>query len=269
MPIFNNPAVLSYMNQQGVNAPSLRSLGMAAPFPSPPDVVRIPGTQEASPMFRLGDAAAGMVEDRQLMQPLGKYVQALSSGRGPGQAALLTAVLGGLGGAGFGLTTRRDPLLWGLVGAGVGGLGGLGLNSLLRSRQARRDARQRYLLDELRKSSFYVSNEQDPMTFIQQKLFEDSTMGSNAKGQMVAQLRSLPRQDLITLADMLRTATGAAVGYIIGRFLLRFGGIGTAVLTGIGGLIGAQSGRPKVPKNMSGLEVDPTRDFFGRPRLVY
>lgn len=266
MPIFTNPEVKAYLAEKGVDpASSLRSLGLVSPgMGGAADVVRLPGTTEANPTYRLGDALGGMIQDRKMLEPVGKFFGALGSQRGPGTAALLSALLGAAGGAGFGLTTRRDPLMWGLLGAGVGGLGGYGINQLMRAR----DARRRRQAELLSKTAFYVSNEQDPMQYIQQRLFEDGSTSTGQKVQMVQQLRNLPQQDLMTLADLLRTAVGGAIGYIIARFLMRFGGIGTAVMTGLGGLIGAGTGGPRIPKNMLGLEVDTARDLFGRPRLV-
>ena len=178
---------------------------------------------------------------------------------------VLSALLGAAGGAGFGLTTRRDPLLWGAVGAGLGGLGGLGINQLLR----RRAAKRRALADQWFKSAFYVSNEQDPMQYIQARLFEDTSMSASDKSQIVAQLQSVPRQELFTLADLLRTSGGAAVGYIIGRFLMRFGGLGTAIMSGLGGLLGARMGGSRSTQNTLGLDANPSQDFFGRPRFVF
>lgn len=262
MPLLTNPMVQQYLAQHNPLANGeLRASGMVAPI-SIPDVVRTPGTLESNPMFRLGDATGGILENRKLLEPVGRYAQALGSLRGPGGAAVLSALLGAAGGAGFGLTTRRDPLLWGAIGAGAGALGGIGINQLLR----RRAAKRRALADQWFKTAFYVSNEQDPMQYIQARLFEDGSIPSSDKSQMLSQLRSVPRSELVTLADLLKMAGGAAAGYIIGRFLMRFGGFGQAVMSGLGGLLGARMGGGS--RNTFGLDADPSKDFFGRPRFV-
>lgn len=270
MPIFTNPEVKAYLANAGLIDPAsgLRSLGMVAPM-SRPDVIRLPGTEGSGMSYRLGEGLATAMQDKKLLEPVGKFFGALGDANGPGMAALLSALLGGAGGAGFGAITGRDPVMWGLAGAGVGGLGGLGINQLLKARDVRRRRQATLMMQPLlSKSSFYVGNEQDPMQYIQQRLFEDGSTSTGQKVQIVQQLRNVPTQELMTLADLLRTAAGGAIGYIIARFLMRFGGIGTAVMTGLGGLIGASTGGQKIPRNMFGLEVDSARDLFGRPRLV-
>lgn len=265
MPILTNPTVQQFLAQHGPMANSaLRSSGLVAPFEAP-DVVRMPGTLEANPTYRLGEAAGGLLEDKKLLEPLGQYAQALGSQQGHGRAMLLSALLGAAGGAGFGMTTRRDPWMWGLIGAGAGGLGGLGINQLMRYREAKR----RTAVDQwLRKVSFYVSNEQNPMQYIQERLLADGSVGPAEKGQMVAALRAVPQSALFSLADMLRTAAGMAAGYIIGKFLMQFGGMGSAVMTGLGGLFGASLGGGRSSTNTLGLDANPSQDFFGRPRFV-
>lgn len=269
MPILNNPEVKAYLETRGLDpASGLRSMGMVAPM-SRPDVIRLPGTEGSNLTYRLGEGLGTALQDKKLLEPVGKYFGALGSSQGPGMAALLSALLGGAAGGGFGLATGRDPLMWGLLGAGAGGLGGYGVNKLLQARDARRRRQAAIMMQPLlMKSSFYVGNEQDPMQYIQQRLFEDGSTSTGQKVQIVQQLRNLPQQDLMTLADLLRTAAGGAIGYIIARFLMRFGGIGTAVMTGLGGLIGASTGGRKLPRNMFGLEVDTSRDLFGQRRLV-
>ena len=260
MPIFTNPEVQKLMHQQGFDpSTALRSIGLVAPTA---DVMRMPGDGTSNVTYRLGEGIGAMAENKKLMAPIGKAVDTVANSA-PGTAAM-GAIVGGLGGAAFGAGTDRNPLLFGLLGAGLGGAGGYGISKLIQMMTEKR--RQRDL--ELSKRAFYVENGQDPMAYIQTKLFSDGATGSNEKAQMLAQLREIPERELFALVDILRMAGGAGAGYIIGKFLMRFGGFGTAVSTGLGAMLGSALGnRPK--RNMLGLEVDPSRDFFGNPRLVY
>lgn len=261
MALIHNPEVKKLVGNQGFDPnAALRSLGLLTPGA---DVARLPGDGASNISYRIGEGLGSLAENPRTFAPVGKAISTLANNASG--SALLGALVGGLGGAGFAYGTRRDPLLWTLLGAGAAGGAGYGLSRLFQNSAARR--RQRDM--ELSKMAFYVNNEQDPMQYIQSKLFEDSSIDSGAKSQMVAQLRSIPTQQLFTLADMLRTAAGGAIGYIIGKFLMRFGGLGTSVMTGLGALLGSQTGRPGPRRNMLGLEVDPSRDFFGRPRLVF
>lgn len=261
MALIHNPEVKKLVNNQGFDSSSaLRSLGLLAPGG---DVARLPGEGTSNISYRIGEGLGSLAENPRNFAPVGKVLSTLANNSGG--SALAGAILGGLGGAGFAAGTRRDPLLWALLGAGTTGAAGYGLSRLIQSNARRRQIRDQ----EMSKAAFYVDNEQDPMSFIQTKLFEDGSIGSSEKAQMVAQLRNIPSNQLFTLADMLRTAGGGAIGYIIGKFLMRFGGMGTSIMTGLGALLGSQSGRPGPRRNMLGLEVDPSRDFFGRPRLLF
>ena len=91
--------VQQYLSQHNplTSNSALRESGLVAPL-TVPDVVRTPGTLEANPMYRLGDAAGGLLENRKLLEPVGRYAQALGSLQGPGGAMVLSALLGAAGG---------------------------------------------------------------------------------------------------------------------------------------------------------------------------
>lgn len=265
MPLVNNPQVQSFLTEHGMlPSNTLHALGLGSLTQSRlPDVVRMPGTMEANPAFRLGEAAGSALENRRFLEPIGRFLGLLGSNNGA-SAALVSALFGAAGGAGFGALTRRDPLAWGALGAGVAGLGGLGIQQFVQAR----DRQRRRKLALMGKQAFYVSNEQDPLVYIQQRLFEDRSLDSGAHLQLTQQLRQVSPQDLVTLADLLRTVAGGAVGYIVARFLLNAGGAGTMLLTGLGGLAGASMRGSGQPRNAFGQSVDTQRDVFGRSRFV-
>lgn len=252
------------MSEHGVDpSRTLAALGAPHTFTSTlPDVVRMPGTTEANPMFRLGEFTGSVVENRKLMEPVGRLFGTMGSSNGA-MAALVSALIGALGGAGFGAMTRRDPLVTGAIGAGIGGLGGLGVNRLLAAR-----ARSRQRKDALlNKRAFYVAEGQDPLQYIQARLFEDGSLPPAQLAHLSQQVRQLPQGSLIKLADLLRTAVGGAVGYLVARFLLNMGGVGTTLLSGLGALAGAASGS-RTSRNAFGQDVDVRRDMFGQSRFV-
>jgi hypothetical protein len=258
MPIWENHELRKYLNSQGM--PGI--LGPSSGITMTPHR----GTMESTLPYQLGDMFGSAVEDKRLLRPLGSYMSALGSNSG------LAALMSGLGlgavGAGYGLLTDRDPLVWGGIGAGVGGLGGYGLSELIRymSTKRRADAQRR---EAMMKYSFYVTDEEDPMTYIQSRLFADQSMDSGSKSRILMTIQQLPMDQLVTLAGLLRTAIGASVGYLISRFLLNMGGVGQGISAGLGGLVGAMFGRgSSLPRNAMGLDVDTGSDIFGRRRLI-
>jgi hypothetical protein len=223
--------------------PGMGVFGSKGPF----DVLRMPGHAESNPGYRAGEALAGWTEGRKLLKPLGSYAQALtSSGR---SSALVHALLGGTAGLGYGWMADKNPLLWGLLGAGAGAAGGYGLNRGYQYMQNARNERYRPF-HKLSHSTFSTA---DPLAYVQSRLFEDSSLASTEKARLMSRLGQVPSSELVTLADLLRTATGSAIGYMVSRFLLRFGAAGTAVSAGIGAMAGFRSGRPKPPRNMHGM----------------
>lgn len=278
MPIFNNPEVQKFIEQQtGINP--VESVRRALPS----SIVGTTG-QAVYPIgtpigFQAGQGLYDAMGNKQFLKPVGDWLSNI--GTNSGRSAGLTALALGLGGAGFGLATGRDPLTWGLAGAAAGGLAGYGASELSKSMANHR--RQRSLgnmammeLDEQRKRrneetmpkvSYYGMGDQDPMSFIQSKLFSDTSLGASEKAMMMASLQSMPREGATTLASILRTVGGAGVGYIIAKFLLNMGGLGQTVGAGIGGLLGSSMGS-NLPVNKLGERVDTQYDLFGRRRFV-
>lgn len=263
MPLFNNPEVQNLLSSQAPApiADPLRSIGLLQPKTTPTFTFPI-GSAEAQPMARLGDWAGGVIQDKQLLKPLGSYLASFH--QNPGRAALLSALGLGAAGLGFGAMTDRNPYLMGALGAGLGGLGGYGLAKLIQSNVRRRERPM-----ELLKASMYIEGGEDPMSYIQSRLFADDTMMPPRKSSLLMAVQQLPPAQLMQLADVLRATFGAAVGYIVGRFLLNMGGVGTGVASGLGGLIGlASGGGGQLPRNAMGLSVDTHRDMFGNPRYL-
>lgn len=258
MPVWQNHELRKYLDAKGI--PGILTPGSGA------TLMPHRGTMEATLPYQLGDMFGSAVEGKQLLRPLGSYLSALGSNSG--LAALMSGLGMGAAGAGYGLLTGRDPLLWGGIGAGAGGLGGYGLSELIRYMNTKRraDAQRR---EAMLKSGFYVSNEEDPLTYIQSKVFADSSMDSGLKSRILMTVQQLPMDQLITLAGVLRTVAGAGVGYLISRFLFNMGGVGQGISAGLGGLAGAMFGRgASLPRNAMGLDVDTGSDIFGRRRLV-
>jgi hypothetical protein len=261
MPLLNNPEVQAYLQEhrQPVSN-AFRQMGLVT-APSP-QFHFSPGTSEYQIPSMLGDAAGRALDGKQLLRPVGSYLESFH--KSPGRAALLSAL--GLGGAGalYGAFTGRDPLTSGLVGAGIGAAGGYGLGTLVQNNVRRRDYPYQLL-----KNSYYVMNGQDPMSYIQERLLSDNTMTADRRANLMMAVQNMPQQQQVQLADVLRASFGAAVGYVVGRFVLNMGGIGTSVATGLGGMLGLSTGDDSGTfRNAIGLPVRPRQDLFGNPRLV-
>ena len=264
MPLWNNPEVQKLMTNPSA---SFQQMGLMVPrqtagwSPSPASPWGQPG-------YRVGDWMGAAIEDKQLLKPVGSYMTALNSN--PRMAALMSALGLGALGAGYGMMTNRDPLLWGGIGAGVGAAGGYGLSSLMQYMEQQRNRRHLQEEQYLKKYGFYVSNGEDPKTYIQSRLFADPSLDPSTKSQLILNVQQLPPDQLVSLAGLLRTAVGAGVGYLISRFLLNLGPVGKGISAGVGGLLGAMLGRGRnTQTNVFGEDVDTRFDPFGRPRLVY
>jgi len=266
MPLLTNPAIQNYLRSNNNALPGpLQNLGLL----SPNRVALAPsaGTMEAGLPYQLGDMAGSVIEDKQLLKPLGSYLTTLGSNSG--LSALLTGLGLGAAGAGYGWLTGRDPLVTGGIGAGAGALGGYGLSELMQYMTRQRQMKHQQRRAEMMKYSYYVLNDQDPVAYIQSKLFADSNMDSATKSRMAIAIQQLPPDQLFSLSNLLQTAAGASVGYLIARFLLNLGGVGQGISAGIGGLVGAMMGRgSSLPRNAFGQEVDTSTDPFGNRRLI-
>jgi hypothetical protein len=280
MPIFTNPEFQQFVEQQTGTNPveALRSHLPTSITGETGAAIYPRGTPIST---QVGQSVYDALERKQFLKPVGDYFSTLGSNSG--RSAMLTALALGLGGAGFGAVTGRNPVTWGLAGAGLGALGGYGASELTSSLSRRRNQRgmQTMAQDEENRqrlqriqdvtpkvaSSYYGMGDTDPMTYIQSRIFADQSMGPADKSMLVSTVQSLPPQQLMTLSDMLRTAAGAAAGYIITRFLLNMGGLGQTLGMAAGGALGAMMGN-RLPVNAFGEQVDTSQDLFGRRRLV-
>ena len=282
MPILTSPKFQQFVEQNTGLTP--KSFIPSSLISSPTTVV----PPEGSPIgARLGESLYDGLEGKQLLRPLGSWASSL--GTNHGRAATLTALALGLGGAGYGMMTDRNPVAWGLAGAGTGALAGYGLSALAKHMANKKDlARIKSLadmqtLDDVRSrqeaaaeaatpplkvaSAYYGMGDGDPMQFIQSRIFSDPTLGASDKSMLFSTLQNVPAEKLVTLAGLLRSLVGAGVGYAISRFLLNLGGLGQAVGAASGAGIGAAMG-DRLPRNAAGEPVDTRHDVFGRARFV-
>ena len=300
MPFITNPEFQKFVAQETGLAPMdmVRKV-----LPSAPPVGKAV-FEEGSPLgYQMGQALYDNLEGKQFLKPLGSFVSSL--GQNSGRAAGMTALALGLGGAGFGALTDRNPLALGLIGAGVGGLAGYGASELtkylMRRRQLRgartmwerkqEEERQQRVRDyygppeplpvaanpaaaplaekpAAKRAAYYGMGNESPITYIQSRLFADSSMAASDKAVLMSSLRSLPRPQLMQLSDMLRGVAGAAVGYLITRFLMGTGGLGQSVGAAAGAFLGMSLGS-KLPYNSFGQPVDTQFDVFGGQRFVF
>lgn len=269
MPIFTNPEIQKFVAQQtGVDpGAAVRSM-----LPSAPALgYEVPQFGTSPITYQMGQSAYDSLKDKQFLKPLGAFASNL--GVSNGRSAALTALALGLGGAGFGLMTGRNPVTTGLMGAGVGAAAGYGLSALTKAMDARRqfhNQNRRLMYEagpESRKSASQYYGADDPSTYVQSRLFSDTSLGSAEKAMLMSSLRVLPQAQMYTLADLLRTAGGSAIGYLIAKFLLNAGSMGQALGAVGGGLMGMYGGsRP--PHDTFGQSMDPGTDVFGRMRFV-
>jgi hypothetical protein len=279
MPIFTDPEVQKFIEQQtGVNP--IESLRRTLPASiSPPSVGQAVYPIGTPIGFQAGQSLYDAIGNKQFLKPVGNWLSNIGTNSGGSAAA--TALALGLGGAGFGLLTGRNPVSWGLAGAGAGALAGYGLSELSKSMTAKRhqrslsnlamrqmDAQRRQRNEEtMPKVSYYGMQEENPMSYIQSRMFSDPSLGSSEKAMLMSSLQVLPRESATTLADILRTVGGASVGYIIAKFILNLGGMGQTIGAAAGGLLGASMGS-HLPVNKLGERVDTQYDLFGRRRFV-
>jgi len=292
MPFVTSPDFQRFLEQQtGVNpAESLRKAlpssltdGGSLPTGYMVNPIGTPITHEA------GANLYDWMSNKHFLKPIGNYISSL--GQDSGRSAMMTALALGLGGAGFGLLIGRNPLTWGAMGAGAGGLAGYGMSELSKSLAHRKFLRAQRAMagadwnqkrlklnDEAaklneetkmgsRKQAYYGMNGQDPMAYIQSRIFADHTMAPPDKTLLLSSVQNLSPQGAMSLADLLRTAGGAAVGLLVSRFLLNMGGFGQAVFSAAGGLAGSMLGS-RLPRNAFGEPVDTQHDVFGGSRYV-
>lgn len=257
MSVFNNPQLRELLVSRNA---VLNPIGSV-------DHVAMPGTMEGNVGYQVGTHLPDVVGDRKLLRPLGSYLNNL--GTNSGAAALGGAAIGGVAGMGYGMLTGRKPLNSALAGAAIGGAGSLGLSKFWEYKlreQATNRAKERHLM--FAKKSFYAENDQaDPMQFVQARLFADQGMTSSQKSMIMQLLPSLQPDQASQLAQMLRGAGGAGVGYAIARFLLNLGVGGQVLSSIVGGLAGMRFGG--LPTNSFGNRVNTQFDPFGQRRLLF
>ncbi len=287
MPFVTSPDFQRFMEQQtGVNP--AETIRKALPSSLTDAVGNMPTGYVVNPIgtpitHEAGTNLYDWMSNKHFLKPVGDYVSSL--GQNSGRSAMMTALALGLGGAGFGLLTGRNPLAWGALGAGAGGLAGYGMSELSKAMTNRKylraqramagnewDQKRLKLNEEAAKMSstkkaYYGMNDQNPIAYIQSRIFADSGMASPDKTLLLSSVQNLSPQGAMTLADVLRTAGGAAVGLIVSRFLLNMGGFGQAMFSAAGGLAGSMLGS-RLPRNAYGEPVDTQHDVFGQPRYV-
>lgn len=251
MPLLTNPAVVDaasklFQGQPGHGEFNVRSR---------------PGTVEASLPYQIGTGIGGFLQKYPVLKPVGNYLQ--NFGYDHGRAALQSALALGLLGGGYGLLTGRSPLKWGLGGLALGGLGGYGLSGLASLGLDRRLSREGQYGKSA--STYYGVDDSDPVAFIQARLFEDSSMSSPEKAMLMQAVRQLPPQQASSLAQVLSTVAGGAIGALVAKFLMGMGPIGTVGLGALGGLLGARLSDP-TPQDFLGRRINPESDVFGRRR---
>ncbi len=280
MPIFTNPDVQQFVEQQtGLNPVEAVRSHLPAKFTEGVGEAVYP---RGTPIgMQAGQALYDSLEHKQFLKPFGDYMSTF--GTNNGRAAALTALALGLGGAGFGAMTGRNPVAWGLAGAGAGALGGYGASALTGSLARRRNQRaqsamsyadwdkqrmERQREEQLPKqAAYYGMGDENPMTYIQSRVFADQAMVTGEKMHLLSTVQDLPEHQLSALASILRSVVGAGVGYVIAKFLLNTGSLGQSLGAAAGGLFGAMSGS-SLPTNSFGEQSDPDNDVFGRRRFV-
>lgn len=279
MPIFTNPEIQKFIEQQtGVNPVEAVRERLPARFTEGVGSIQYP---RGTPIgYQAGQSMYDALEHKQFLKPLGNYMSTL--GRDSGRSALIAALALGAGGAGFGALTGRNPVTWGLAGAGVGALGGYGASQLVSSLANRRrqlahqnvtsmNSEMKRQQEETENPPFKTAayyGEGDAMTYIQSHLFADPSMGLQDKAALISSLQSVPPQQLSSLASIIRMAGGAAVGYLVSRFLLNLGSTGQLVGSLAGGVVGSMMGN-RLPMNAFGDRVDTQHDLFGRQRSLF
>lgn len=97
---------------------------------------------------------------------------------------------------------------------------------------------------------------------IQSKINSDPTLSTTEREQLAAMVQSLSSSQQASLSQILQLVAGAGVGAAIARFLLRQGGLGTALGGALGALVASRLGA-NVGQAVNG--VNNTVDIFGRP----
>lgn len=189
-----------------------------------------PGGQD--PLSRMRDGLAGWLRSA-------ADWSASTDGRAIGGSALLGALLAGGAGA-YQAHRSGDPMLGrSLLAALAGASAGAGGMAYLRNRTA---ARRNYLQE---KSASFADD-------IQQAMLQDSNLSRHELRRLLALVEELERADQQKLAQLLRSAAGAAAGAVVARFLGAKGLLSTVA----GGMIGAWlTGGERPHKNKLGQLV--------------
>lgn len=230
--------------EQGVfkNIPGLNSYYAERPYySSSPYSSQQNQTNVDSISERIGHKIPQLIEKHPVMAPVGSYLSALGNHTPFATAAGATAGTGL--GAALAFMMDRDVGKGALLGAGVGGLGSA-LASWLMSRPSNGVAKQ-------------ASMVQDPLMAIQSKLLGDATMGAAQKARLINALGGMSEPDLHSLAMIVRGLSGAAVGAIVAKYLLKLGLIGSIAGAALGGMLA-----------MPGNSNLPSTDMFGQKRFV-
>ena len=222
----------------GSNVPAVGAVGE-------PQMLAIPGTTEGSLEYQLGAKIPELLQGKQTLKAIPEWIERTDAN------PLRSGMMGGAAGAGLGallsVLLQKDPRLGAMLGAGALG-GGSWLAGTLMNMKRKQLAKQ---------ASFYGNSGSSPESFISNKIALDSGLSFNEKTQLSGLIGQLSDGQTGELAKLLRTITGAGVGLVIAKYLLKLGLGGTILSTIIGGAIGSRMGG----KSLS-------RDVFGNARLI-
>lgn len=175
-------------------------------------------------------------------------IQAKANKSGYTYNILLNAVLGSLIGSGLGLgknliykildkptssTLMKDML--------YGSLGGLGLGGLYGYTKQHDYNLSKY--SSIKKYSFSnplfnnIGRDNDMLNFINNKIFSDNSLSLNQKTNLITYIEDLSYPIIESIYNLLKTATGSGIGYLIASYLLGLGKRGQILLAIAGGLI--------------------------------
>jgi len=239
MPIYQTPAVQALIHKYvGQNVPTVGAVGE-------PQMVSIPGTTEGSLEYQLGAKIPELLAGKQTLKAVPDWIERAHAN--PLRSGMMGAGAGAGVGALLSILLQKDPRLGAMLGAGALG-GGSWLAGTMMNLKHKQQAKQ---------ASFYGNSGSSPASFISNKIAQDGGLSFNEKTQLSGLIGQLSDGQTGELAKLLRTITGAGVGALIAKYLLKLGLGGTILSSILGGVVGSRLG---------GKSID--RDVFGNARLI-
>jgi pimeloyl-ACP methyl ester carboxylesterase len=226
-----------------------------------------PGTMEDTLGYQIGSHAPDYAPS-QALRPVGQFLTSL--GTDTPAATLMGGALGGAVGAGTALLRGRGLVRSMLLGALAGGGGSYGLSRVLAAREQRRAEEGARYGQALAKRSFYAmaeDGESAALSLVQARLFQDPAVPPAQKAALLTAVQQMPPEQVRALSELVRSAMGASIGYLVARFLTQWGAGGRAAAALAGGFLGWRLGGN--PSNVYGQRVDTQRDVFGNRRLLF